>query len=349
MLNLTEHQLKKIDGYWVCENCHKRWKSKPKKSSPKCPGVKAYSEIPEYLVSEEDLKWQNLKPIENPLGAKYYRSTGEWVGLYDPNKTTILDPNLPPILKHDERGLLKYSWELENSNLKATETTKISGVVKWFDKYNCCHKWEPLYNKEDCEKLDPNMPDVYYYHDRGDLKFEWELNKLNLGPSENTKPAGMVRWWDKDTETYSWKFLYRVEDCEWKARDNYLTKSTIKKRYLLSEGWIKRLGKPDLTKENPYYPNATPMQLYSRQRVEKYLADHAEKYAKWLDKRDKLVDHYYKFKDKIEAKRKQKKMCNTCRSGITFSTDKGKQFLCVIHPTGLEFLPCPDFSEKEDN
>lgn len=340
MLKLKNHKLKKIDKHWVCEHCKKEWKSKPR---TQCPGVKAYEGVSSDLLTTEDLKRQNLKPTEPPLAAKYCHSLRGWIGLYDRKKATILDPDLPPIIHLNERGHLKYKWEVENLNLKVTNKTKVSGVIEFWNKVNKTYYWQPVYKVEDCEKLDPSLPPVYSYNDRGNLKFEWELNKLNLGPSEDSKPAGMVRWWDKETETYSWKFLYRVEDCGWKAKDDYLTKTTLKKRYLLSEGWIKKVGEPDIITENPHSPYAAPMQLYSRQRVEKYLAAHAEEYAKWLDKRDKLVDHYYKFKDKIEAKRKQKKMCDNCQSGITFSTDNGQQFLCVIHPTGLDNLPCPDF------
>ncbi len=274
------HDLMKQGDQVYCKVCKRTWKRNPKN---KCPGVEVYSKMPNSLFKQHQLEWKNLKPkdVNSFVGVIY--GSGVFECLYDLENTTILDPNLPP---------------------------------------------------------------VYPYQDRGDLKFDYELRKMNLVPG-TAPPVGVVNWWDKEAHHYYWKYLYRVEDCEWKAKDNYITKTTLKKKYLLSEGWIKRLGGADMEVENPHYKNAHDMQLFSRQRVEEFIANNAQEYAKWLEKRDKLVDHYHKYKDKITAKREQKKLCDRCKCGTTFmSEDKGEQFLCVVHTQGLESVPCPDFLDK---
>jgi len=57
--------------------------------------------------------------------------------------------------------------------------------------------------------------------------------------------------------------------------------------YLLSAKWIKRLGAPDKECTNPHHQKFASMQLYSKQRVEAFLAEHAEEYARWLDERER--------------------------------------------------------------
>ncbi len=130
------------------------------------------------------------------------------------------------------------------------------------------------------------------------------------------------------------------------TKDSWLTKSTLKRTYLLSDGWIKKLGKPDKRLPNERWKRAAPIQLYSRQRVEKFLAENAEAYAQWLDKRDKYLAIFEANKEKIFAKRnlikEQAARCLKCASGVAM--DKG--FFCAVHPLGQENLPCPDWFEK---
>ncbi|MFP4101227.1 hypothetical protein [Coleofasciculus sp.] len=112
------------------------------------------------------------------------------------------------------------------------------------------------------------------------------------------------------------------------------------------------MGRPDLIRENPHHPSWTPMQLYSRQRVERFLADHAEEYSQWLDERDRYVAIFSSNREAIaqgheryleaRSKRKaQQQRCLRCASGC--ATRQG--FLCAIYPMGLEDwqIPCDDF------
>ena len=82
-----------------------------------------------------------------------------------------------------------------------------------------------------------------------------------------------------------------------------MTKTTIRHTYLLSGKWIKRLGKPGLTTENPNHHKFANMQLYSKQRVETFLAKNALKYAQWLDERDRFIVIFELNSEWIEAGR----------------------------------------------
>lgn len=93
------------------------------------------------------------------------------------------------------------------------------------------------------------------------------------------------------------------------------------------------------------------MRLYSRIRVEQFLADHAEEYANWMDERDRYVAIFERHKNaislgqeryqEVRRKRKEQQMrCLKCASGC--ATNRG--FLCAIYPMGLEDwqIPCAD-------
>lgn len=77
------------------------------------------------------------------------------------------------------------------------------------------------------------------------------------------------------------------------------------------------------------------------------MAQRAEAYAEWLDKRDRHLAIFEANREKIFRSRnlakEQTAQCLKCASGI--STNQG--FLCVIHPMGLNFLPCRDWSSRE--
>lgn len=56
------------------------------------------------------------------------------------------------------------------------------------------------------------------------------------------------------------------------AVTDLVTKSALKADYGLTERLIGMIGPPDLTRPNPYYKCAAPMQLYQRERVEQWIA-----------------------------------------------------------------------------
>lgn len=66
---------------------------------------------------------------------------------------------------------------------------------------------------------------------------------------------------------------------------DYITKSTLKSDYNLTDALIKKLGEPDKTAPNPHYRKAAPMQLYLRTRVEQWVKENAELVAKVVERR----------------------------------------------------------------
>lgn len=208
---------------------------------------------------------------------------------------------------------------------------------------------------------------------------------LNLSV-EGVNPRGFYRWYDRHGYTVNvreWReelfhppslvFLYHPDDCKWQPKDEWICKTTLKKTYLLSNKWIKRLGEPDIITENPHHrkfcggiipPQTLPykfadMQLYSKQRVEAFLASHLYEYALWLDERDRYVAIFEINREKIEAlrasasknrqiqkqaRREQTGRCLQCASGCA----RHAGFLCAIHPMGLDLhqIPCPDWTAR---
>lgn len=55
-----------------------------------------------------------------------------------------------------------------------------------------------------------------------------------------------------------------------------ITKSALKREYGLTDKLIEQLGEPDATRPNPHFRKAAPMLLYSRDRVEKWIASNPE-------------------------------------------------------------------------
>ncbi len=210
-----------------------------------------------------------------------------------------------------------------------------------------------LYKWQECPIDDESLPPYIENGSAPELETPKKLKQKNLVPG-NAKPRGFYRFWDK-WEGWVTVLLYHPDDCDWQPLDNYITKTTLRSRYLLSDSWISRLGQADLLLDNPHYPNRAEMQLYSRQRVEKLLADNAEEYAKWMDDREKYVAIFEANREAIKEgqsrylevknkRRNQMEQCLRCASGCA----TGRGFICVIYPKGLEDsqIPCIDFRER---
>jgi hypothetical protein len=71
---------------------------------------------------------------------------------------------------------------------------------------------------------------------------------------------------------------------------DYITKSTVISDYGLTESLVKKLGEPDKLVRNPHYGSAAPMQLYLRERVEKFVEENAEAIEKVLARRKKRAE-----------------------------------------------------------
>ncbi len=218
-----------------------------------------------------------------------------------------------------------------------------------------CHKpslrHDYCYKLEDCRKRFEEVPDLIVTKqekDRLGYKTKRQLEKMHLQPLPDAR-ACAVYYWDKEYGMGDFAIFYHPEDTEFCAVDQMLTKTTLKKVYLLSEGWIKKIGEPDQLVDNPR-SRWNFIKLYSKKRVEHFLAENAEEYSNWLDKRDKLLQIFEINREKIFKSRnlirEQTKQCMKCKSGEAFEDG----FLCAIHPTGLpvEKMPCQDFSAKGD-
>ena len=57
-------------------------------------------------------------------------------------------------------------------------------------------------------------------------------------------------------------------------RKQYITKSTLKREFKLTDSLIKLLGEPDAARSNPHYKSGPPMQLYLRERIVQWVAEH---------------------------------------------------------------------------
>lgn len=61
---------------------------------------------------------------------------------------------------------------------------------------------------------------------------------------------------------------------------NLLTKAQAKEEFGLTESHLVQIGEPDVTKPNLRFRSGAPIQLYSRQRVERWITEHQEELAK---------------------------------------------------------------------
>ena len=234
-----------------------------------------------------------------------------------------------------------WDFSLDRNNLRVKQDAK---PVAYHHKPSFRHNY--CYALIDCVKLREYVPDLILSKEEKDklgYKTKHQLGKLYLKPIENARACG-VYYWDKEYGCGSFAIFYHPDDTEFYDRDEYLTKTTLKKIYLLPESWIKRIGKCDKQLEHEDY--GTPIYLYSRKRIEKFLADNSEEYSLWLDKRENYVARALPLLKLIENKKLQKqqqKKCLKCASSCAMETG----LFCVIHPMGLPIdkLPCPDFVE----
>lgn len=238
-----------------------------------------------------------------------------------------------------------WDFNLRRNNLMAKHGAK---PIAYHHKPSFRHDY--CYRLEDCQKWLEGVPDLILTKQEKDklgYKTKRQLEKMHLQPLPDAR-ACSVYYWDKESGD-GFAIFYHPDDTKFYAPDQFLAKTTLKKTYLLSEGWIKKLGEPDKLADNPH-SYTHPIKLYSRKRVEKFLANNCEEYSNWLDKRDTYVVIFEKHKDKIQQARdlirNQQKMCLVCASSCAFEDG----LFCAIHPNGLERdkMPCPDFFERSD-
>ncbi|NER01359.1 MAG: hypothetical protein F6K17_01320 [Okeania sp. SIO3C4] len=254
--------------------------------------------------------------------------------------------------------------ELGNLNRKLKNGAMPVAYDDWKDYSRSKKRDESLYvyNLSETEIIDPTLPPAYYQLSNIPKEqkpiSENTMRAKGLEPKENAKPIAVTREWGKDHksgEFYQyWEYYYNKDDTQPGDSLNYITKGRLKSEYHLSDGWLKRLGKPDVYMENPHFSRSASMKLYKISRVRGFLKTNAEDYAQWLVRREKFVIHSKRFaeKHKIARERRshQNELCLKCRS----STFLENGIFCAVHPIGLpEGVPednyCPDYSAFEDS
>lgn len=271
---------------------------------------------------------------------------------------------------------LKLLSYLSRRNLKPKEGVKRAAVLG-----RECYE---LYDIDNTEFIDPDLPPIVEWDKREGLMTPGEVKKMKKKPIDGIKPSAVAYIWDKEDEESKWIPLYADSCIEWDiARDDYISKSSLKLNYLLSDGWIKKIGEPDKLTDNPHSRYYAPMKLYSRKRIESFLAQNAVDYANWLIKRDKNIEIYEANREAIKEGaaqyRKQQRIAKEQEVIIKnnrplfkfVSAFQGegidnavittqimnclnccsgcayeRGFLCAIYPSGLSRIPCPEYKER---
>jgi hypothetical protein len=170
--------------------------------------------------------------------------------------------------------------------------------------------------------------------------------KLDLKP--NTQPAAVyLKNFYHQLKQCEWGLLYRGEDTQPRA-PKYISKANLQAVYLISDGWLARIGEPDLLLDNPHGKNYAPMRMYAILRIERFLSEQAQEYANWLEGRGKRLEIARQTvaksqvtKDKLKTQTKQ---CLECASHSALIGGT----CCAIYPRSwpaevpLEHY-CPDF------
>ena len=398
-----KHLVKNLESGTQCTICLKTWKTKPRKEN--CLGLPEQLAIPNHLVTKDYFRKYNEKPSNRAVACyvnNWYSPPNPYFGkagtsarrgyreyylrnlLYDRRDAKIDDPKFPPILDWKNRPKDLYTeYKLERWNLKPGEAKAKAAIWHWTNE-----EWVFFYDQADCEIDDTSLPPCYDQQgipEELNTKTDWEKARPNEVIPAETKPKGCYRYYSPKRYEWFTVYLYLESDLIWHPKDNLISKSILKSKYLLSDGWIKRLGECD--RETIHSTYKTPIYLYSRKRVEKFIADNAGEYAEWLTKRDRYIAIFNNNKDKIlaalskgvekrKAKTKEKKQlrkaqtiankfnwdkdknivqqqmvrCLTCNYSSIYSGDLRKDFICTVHPYGIELdqMPCSDFLPKKD-
>ena len=329
-------------------------------------------------VLASNLVRYNLKPKSDATAVGVIWNNKGWDYYYLSEDCKVSNPNLPPVYSKIPQGLY-LARELKLFNRQPGKATP-RGVI-WNFTHN---RFDYLYSPSECESANSNLPQIYLRSRqlRGECPAGFELVPDGLKSAyiwSQINPLQQVRqgaaakgcYWDGDIYVN----VYGREDLELHDRDIYLSKTKLKQIFHLPPSLIKQLGKPDRYDENPvnaYYP---PVHQYKRSRVERFLADNAEIYAKHLARYDRYLAIFNANKEKLAAgkarsekiKREigrkgqkllaqfdwnvksdvaiaQCKKCLTCAS--SYASPEG--FLCAINPYGFDLAaaPCHDWREK---
>lgn len=246
-----------------------------------------------------------------------------------------------------------YNFQLHSLNLKLKPNVLPIAYGKQFQ-----HRLSQLdskyfiYKIKQTTVIEPSLPTAYLKTEIPEcLISSYELRKRKMQPKRGIKPVACAQFSSeiKGDWEYYWEMYYHKDDCEPGEGMQYITKTRLKENYHLSEGWVKRLGTPDLILANPHIRKAAPMQLFIIGKVEEFIRENAAEYAEWLIKREKMAirsEPLQRYQENQNRYKQQNRLCLKCACSAAYELG----LICAVHP--ISFPPgvpleefCPDFVE----
>jgi hypothetical protein len=245
------------------------------------------------------------------------------------------------------------------SNLQLKQSTKpIAARRDPLGDPNC----DLLFARTEFEECEPNFYPIASWDKnyRQGVETLWEIGSKKLELKDGAKPAAVYFRSSYTDGECRWRLLYRVEDTQ-PVQPKYISKANLQSIYLISDGWLARIGEPDLLLENPHGRYYAPMKMYAillqrgfaNVRIEDFLSTHAVEYAQWLEGRGKRLAIARAIVAKSQAtKLRIKNQTQQCLKCASHSALLGGT-CCAIYPLGLPpGVPlecyCPDFHPRTD-
>ena len=344
-------------------------------------------QFPEAIYSET-LASLNLKPKPNASAVVFWREYGRSSVFYLPEECETVNPDLPPVYHlFDIPSGYFYESELKIFNRSSAEAAPSGVVWSYYRK-----AFNPLYRFDDCAIADPSLPKVYArtkslhsrYRSRlrpldipggielipKELKANYIWTKINplLELSASAEARGC--YWDGNCLLS----LFAITDFQVHNRECFLSKTQIKEIYHLPPSLLKELGAPDEYGEHPLNSSFPRVHLYSRYRVERFIAHSAQAYVSHLVRykysvgnlNEELEAWSRRALDDLEVKELRTRIGSKGKRAIeqfgwNYSEPKALQqaekclecassecypdFLCAINPFGFDLNSgfCPDY------
>jgi hypothetical protein len=308
-----QHELIKVDdGGWQCQCCYQKWRAKPR---AKCLG------LPVFPDAADSIDWHRLISLHDAIRTN--------LKLKQVTKPIAADRD--PLNTEREFDSLLYA----RADFEECEPDLLPIKARW--QWN---KWGTS-----SQPKDSNSASQGRFYTRSDIDYR----KLELKP--DAQPAAVYfRNFYPGLKQCAWVLLYRSEDTQPRA-PKYISKANLQAVYLISDGWLKRIGNPDLLLDNPHGKYYAPMRMYGIEGVERFLSEHAIEYANWLEGRGKRLEIARQTIAKSQVtKQKLKTQTKQCLGCASHSALIGGT-CCAIYPvTWAVGVPleryCPDFHPR---
>ncbi|AFY92783.1 hypothetical protein [Chamaesiphon minutus] len=314
------HELVKTEGGWKCQCCYRSWLKKPR---AKCLGLPIVPGAAAESLRRGSWSGRSTRPAMQKTQAKVIN----WQDAISID--TALRSNLQ--LKHSTKPIAARRDPLGDPN------------------------FDLLFARTEFEECEPNFYPIASWdkNHRQGLKTLWEIGSKRLELKHGAKPAAVYFRSSHPDGECRWRLLYRVEDTQ-PVQPKYISNANLQSIYLISDGWLARIGEPDLLLDNPHGRYYAPMKMYALVRIEDFLSTHAQEYAEWLEGRGKrlaiaraIVAKSQATKLRIETQTQQCLQCAS-HSALLGGT------CCAIYPLGLPTgVPlecyCPDFHPRAEH